>query len=165
MFDHAIGRGCRETANPVDGVLRRALPKSKHKPKHHKALGWREVPSFVVDLAQREAIAALCLRFIILTVARSSDPFIPVIVSSEVAAEIGAIDGGMTNADPDSATNLALSGSVIDLSRMNRMFCLIGTVLSACGHLYLLGQQTLDLWTQKGNFSPRGKPHRAYASR
>lgn len=44
----------------------------------------------------------------------SVDPNIPIIATSEFAAETGAIDGGMTNADLDSATNLALGGSVVD---------------------------------------------------
>ncbi len=73
VFDHAIGRGSREEPNPIDGVLRRALPKGKHKPKHHAALGWQDVPEFMGDLGDREAIAALCLRFVILTAARSGE--------------------------------------------------------------------------------------------
>jgi len=44
----------------------------------------------------------------------SVDPDIPVIATSEVAVETGVIDGGMTNADLDSATDLALGGSVVD---------------------------------------------------
>lgn len=44
----------------------------------------------------------------------SVDPEIPVIATSEVAVETGAIDGGMTNADLNSATDLALGGSVVD---------------------------------------------------
>jgi len=44
----------------------------------------------------------------------SVDPDIPVIATSEVAVETGAIDGGMTNTDLDSATDLALGGSVVD---------------------------------------------------
>lgn len=73
VFDHAIGRGVREAPNPIDGALRRSLPKGKHKAKHHAALAWREVPSFMAELEEREAIAALCLRFIILTAARSGE--------------------------------------------------------------------------------------------
>ena len=44
----------------------------------------------------------------------SVDPDIPVIATSEVAVETGAIDGGMTNADLESATDLAAGGSVVD---------------------------------------------------
>jgi hypothetical protein len=44
----------------------------------------------------------------------SVDPDIPVIATSEVAVETGSIDGSMTNASLDSATDLALGGSVVD---------------------------------------------------
>jgi len=44
----------------------------------------------------------------------SVDPSITVIATSEVAAETGAIDGGMSNAELDNATELALGGSVVD---------------------------------------------------
>ncbi|MGH1458556.1 MAG: tyrosine-type recombinase/integrase [Paracoccaceae bacterium] len=73
VFDYAIGNGCREAPNPVDGALRRALPKGKHKPVHHVALSWRDVPDFMSDLAEREAVAAACLRFVILTAVRSGE--------------------------------------------------------------------------------------------
>ncbi|KZY50920.1 hypothetical protein A3734_06805 [Sulfitobacter sp. HI0054] len=73
VFDYAIGQGRRETPNPVDGALRRALPKGKHRPTHHAALNWRDVPAFMSDLAEREAVAAACLRFIILTATRSGE--------------------------------------------------------------------------------------------
>lgn len=43
-------------------------------------------------------------------------PDIPVIATSEVAAETGVIDGGVMNADLNSATELALGGSVIDFT-------------------------------------------------
>ncbi|MEP3331124.1 hypothetical protein [Sedimentitalea sp.] len=44
----------------------------------------------------------------------SVDPSITVIATSEVAAEAGAIDGGLSNAELDNATELALGGSVVD---------------------------------------------------
>lgn len=44
----------------------------------------------------------------------SVDPDIPVIATSEVAVETGAIDGGKTNADLYRATDFALGGSVVD---------------------------------------------------
>lgn len=73
IFDHAIGKGYRETANPVDGALMRALPKGKHRPKHHSALAWRDVPAFMSELNERAAMAATALRYIILTAARSGE--------------------------------------------------------------------------------------------
>ncbi len=73
VFDHAVGKGYREAANPIDGALQRTLPKGKHKAKHHAALPWRDVPEFMSQLTEREATAALCLRFIILTATRSGE--------------------------------------------------------------------------------------------
>lgn len=73
VFDFAIGKGYRETANPVDGALRKALPRVDHRPKHHSALDWRHMPDFFRDLVAREAMSAACLRFIILTAARSGE--------------------------------------------------------------------------------------------
>jgi integrase len=73
VFDHAIGTGKREAPNPVDGALSRTLSRGKHRPKHHAALGWRDVPKFMTELEQREAIAAKCLRFVILTATRSGE--------------------------------------------------------------------------------------------
>jgi hypothetical protein len=43
------------------------------------------------------------------------DSDIPVIATSEVAAETGAIDGGVMNADLDNAMDLALGGAVVDI--------------------------------------------------
>lgn len=73
VFDYATGNGYREAPNPIDGALRRALPKGKHKPRHHAALSWLDVPGFMENLVEREAIAAACLRFIILTAVRSGE--------------------------------------------------------------------------------------------
>ena len=58
----------------------------------------------------------------------SVDTDIPVIAASEVAVETGVIDGGMTNADLDSATDLALGGSVVDFPD-TAMDAVIGVVL------------------------------------
>ncbi|MEY8838946.1 tyrosine-type recombinase/integrase [Cribrihabitans sp. XS_ASV171] len=73
VFDYAIGMGLRGAPNPVDGALRRALPRAAHKPKHHEALPWKDVPDFCRRLAEREAMAACCLHFVILTAVRSSE--------------------------------------------------------------------------------------------
>ncbi len=53
VFDYAIGRGLREAPNPVDGALRRSLGKGRHKPAHHAALPWQDLPGFMKDLADR----------------------------------------------------------------------------------------------------------------
>ena len=73
VFDWAIGKGYHPGPNPVDGALRRALGKGARKPTHHAALPWRRIPEFMEQLSEREAIAARCLEFIILTATRSGE--------------------------------------------------------------------------------------------
>ena len=73
IFDWAIGKGQHPGPNPVDGVLKRALPPVKAKPKHHHALPWCQVPQFITQLGEREAIAARCLELVILTAVRSGE--------------------------------------------------------------------------------------------
>jgi integrase len=41
--------------------------------KHHPALPWQEIPSFMADLREREGISARALEFCILTAARTSE--------------------------------------------------------------------------------------------
>lgn len=45
-----------------------------HKPKsHYAALPWRDVPAFWAQLAARDSVSSFCLRFLILTAARSGE--------------------------------------------------------------------------------------------
>ncbi len=73
-FDSAILRGTREKANPCVGVAQE-LGNSRGNIRHHKALPWREVPTFVRSI--RECAASeptrLLFEFLILTVARSGE--------------------------------------------------------------------------------------------
>jgi integrase len=73
VFDWAIARGHYSHANPVDKALAKALPKSKRSTEHRAALAWADVPAFYKELTEREAMAALCFRFLILTAARSGE--------------------------------------------------------------------------------------------
>lgn len=70
IFDWASGEGHYPHPNPVRG-LRLALPKVATSDNHLAAMPWREVPGFWTELCDRDAISALCLRFAILTAARS----------------------------------------------------------------------------------------------
>lgn len=58
---------------------------------------------------------------------------IPVIATSEVAETAGVIDGGLTNAELDSATEIALGGTVVDISDT-----LLDAVLTGAGGLGVL---------------------------
>ncbi len=69
--------GYRSGDNPArwKGNLEHALPKPSkvHKVRHHAALPWEEVGSFMSDLRQREGMSARALEFAILTATRSGE--------------------------------------------------------------------------------------------
>ncbi|WP_246059165.1 tyrosine-type recombinase/integrase [Shimia litoralis] len=49
------------------------LPQVKQKVQHHKAMHWKDVPTFYADLATKEAMAAKALMFTCLTASRTSE--------------------------------------------------------------------------------------------
>ena len=75
VLDAARVRGLRAGDNPARwrGNLDFLLPKQPRKDGHHAAMAWREVPAFMGKLAEREGVAALALRFLILTAARTGE--------------------------------------------------------------------------------------------
>ena len=76
VLDAAKVKGLRSGENPARGRghLDLLLPKrSKATVKHHPALPFTEVASFMADLRKRPAIAARALEFTILTAARSGE--------------------------------------------------------------------------------------------
>lgn len=75
ILDAAKSEGLRSGDNPARwrGHLKNLLPNQKKPVKHHEALSFSEVPSFVAELRQREALSARALEFIILTAVRSSE--------------------------------------------------------------------------------------------
>jgi integrase len=77
ILSWAGAMGYREGANPAvwKGGLDHVLPsKAKVRPVvHHPALAFRDVPAFMGELRAREAIAARCLEFLILSAVRSAE--------------------------------------------------------------------------------------------
>lgn len=78
ILDAAKARGfrSRDAMNPAAwrGHLALLLPApSKLTRGHHAALPWKDAPTFVAELRQRQAMAARCLEFVILTAARSGE--------------------------------------------------------------------------------------------
>lgn len=74
VLDVAKSKGFRSGENPVTGIKdAQALPKVKRKPKHHKAMGWPDVPSFYAELKLRNAMAAKALMFTCLTGSRTGE--------------------------------------------------------------------------------------------
>lgn len=74
VLDVAQAKGFRDAENPIvairDGGV---LPKVTKKPKHHKAMHWRDVPAFYADLKTRKAMAAKALMFTCLTGSRTGE--------------------------------------------------------------------------------------------
>ena len=74
VLDVARSKGFRDGENPVTAVHEGGvLPKVKAKPKHHKAMDWRDVPAFYTGLKDRKAMAARALMFTCLTGSRTSE--------------------------------------------------------------------------------------------
>ena len=74
VLDVARSKGFREGENPVTAIRDGGvLPKVKAKPKHHKAMDWRDVPGFYADLRTRSAMAAKALMFTCLTGSRTGE--------------------------------------------------------------------------------------------
>jgi integrase len=78
VLDAARARGHipRNEANPARwrGHLDKLLPKaSKLKRGHHAAMSYDDVPAFMADLREREAVAALALELAILTACRTKE--------------------------------------------------------------------------------------------
>lgn len=78
VLDAAKARGHRSGENPAlwRGHLDKLLPKRRKLSRgHHAAMPYEDVPAFVADLRQRDAMAARALEFTILTAARSGETF------------------------------------------------------------------------------------------
>ena len=78
ILDYATARGWRTGENPARwrGHLAHTLPSRRKiaRVEHHAALPWTEMGAFLVALGEREAsVAAMALRFTILTAVRSGE--------------------------------------------------------------------------------------------
>jgi integrase len=77
VLDYAKVRGWRQGENPARwrGHLDQLLPKRSRvrRVEHHRAMPWREIGGFVQRLRCNFSVQSLCLQFLILTAARSSE--------------------------------------------------------------------------------------------
>jgi integrase len=74
VLDVARSKGFRSGENPVTAIKEaQALPRVKSRPKHHKAMHWRDVPAFYAELKSRSAMAAKALMFTCLTGSRTGE--------------------------------------------------------------------------------------------
>ncbi len=77
VLDYAKSRGWRQGENPArwKGHLDNLLPKRSKvaRVEHHAALPWREIGAFMAKLGEQAGMAALALRFAILTAGRTGE--------------------------------------------------------------------------------------------
>ena len=74
VLDVGRSKGFRTGENPVTTIQEgRILPKVRRKPKHHKSMDWRQVPSFYADLKLRSSMSAKALMFTCLAGSRTSE--------------------------------------------------------------------------------------------
>jgi integrase len=77
VLDHAAAQGWRKEPNPARwrGHMDKLLPKPRRiaAPEHRPSLPWQQVPAFLAALDERRGMAALALRFTILTAARTGE--------------------------------------------------------------------------------------------
>tara|TARA_R100001129_G_scaffold106970_2_gene73210 strand:+ start:156 stop:1331 length:1176 start_codon:yes stop_codon:yes gene_type:complete len=72
VIDWAVGKGYRETGLAMP-VIDKALPKQRAKPKHHAALPYSDISTFMPKLRETESMGRLALEAAILTAARSGE--------------------------------------------------------------------------------------------
>ena len=70
VIDWAIGAGHHPGPNPVDGALKKALPKAKRTSENRASLPWQALPGLWKDLQKHETISSVALQFLILTASR-----------------------------------------------------------------------------------------------
>jgi integrase len=75
VLDAAKAKGFRAGENPARwrGHLDHLLPKQNTPARHHAAMPYEQVPSFIANLRERDALAAVALELCILTAARSGE--------------------------------------------------------------------------------------------
>jgi integrase len=77
VLDYASAQGLRDGQNPARwrGHLENLLPRPSavRRVQHHPALDWRDIPTFMAALRQREGISTRALEFVVLTTARSGE--------------------------------------------------------------------------------------------
>ena len=76
IFNYAKGRRWMETENPAawKGGLEAILkPIDRKNVKHHRAMDYNDIPGFISEIRNRDAVSAKALEFLILTATRTSE--------------------------------------------------------------------------------------------
>ena len=72
VIDWSLGKGYREAPLAM-AVIDKALPRQRARVKHHAALPYADLPTFMAKLRAKETIGRLALEAVILTAARSGE--------------------------------------------------------------------------------------------
>ena len=72
VIDWGVAKGYREASLPMP-VIDKALPRQRVKVKHHAALPYQDLPTFIADLHKGESLGRLALEALILTAVRCGD--------------------------------------------------------------------------------------------
>jgi integrase len=137
ILDYAKARGWRTGENPARwrGHLDHLLPaRAKIRTvRHHAALPWPDAGSFMHALASQEGVAALALRFLVLTAARTGEVLGARWDEIDLANALWTVPGGRMKAGREH--RVPLSGAALDILRMVAPW-------SAAGDLVFPGRTT-----------------------
>ncbi len=115
VLAYAAVQGWRseEAANPAQwrGRLQLALPSpgKVRRVEHHAALPWKDMPAFYRDLAAREGMGAIALRFCVLTACRSGEARGATWAEIDLASALWVVPAGRMKAGK--AHRVPLSGA------------------------------------------------------
>jgi integrase len=102
VLDYASARGWRTGDNPARwrGHLDNLLPARPKiaRVEHHPALPWRDIGAFMITLRNEEGVAAMALRFAILTATRTGEAIGAKWSEIDQRAAVWAIPGGRMKA-------------------------------------------------------------------
>ena len=122
ILDWAATRGYRRGENPArwKGHLENLLPKRSKvsKVKHHPALSYREIGTFMAALQAREGIAARALEFVILTASRTSEVTGARRGELDNEAKIWTVPEGRTKGEKEHRVPLSAPASAIAKSML-----------------------------------------------
>jgi integrase len=95
ILDYAADPDDMAYRNPaaLTAQLRKKLPKlpAAKKPQHHAALPYAEIAAFLVELRQRDAVAARLLEFTILTAARTGEALLAKWSEVDLAGQVWTV--------------------------------------------------------------------------
>ena len=119
VLDYATAREWRAGENParwrghLDNLL--PAPGKVAKVEHHAALPWREIGGFMATLVDQEGVAALALRYVILTAARTGEAIGATWREIDTAGAVWTVPAGRMKASREH--RVPLSGPALTVLR------------------------------------------------